>query len=292
MALRKQRPEVYFEFASSNFFITSENESSKFTLTNLHPILVRPHTPTIVSLGVKIVHSSKSYGFILYGHSKKAVSCHLGIIDPDYAGELKLIICNKLLTNITLFANQLTINLLAFFYFTPVLHEHRLLNAPHYANDVGYDFYLPEDIAIFPLSSKEICVFDPPPISSKYFVPVIFGRSGLATNGLFVTATKWTSKPLVIQFTNYSEETVYYKKGTRICQVVFILKRHLPSRLKYFMSLYYLTKYLVFSGATVSFVDIENDQYQSLVTLPQILPAPPNPGMLRGSHGFGSSGTH
>ncbi|BBB06506.1 deoxyuridine triphosphatase [Rhinolophus gammaherpesvirus 1] len=289
MTMRKQRPEVYYEFESTAFKLTSGLESSRVTLTNLHPILVRPFVPTVLPLGLKLLHCLNGQAFILSGQSQKKVFCHTGMIDSGYRGEIKLVVLNTTQYNITLFADELKISLVSFFYSTPLLQDNFLLSRPHYAKDAGFDLYLPEDLLIFPQSSTTLTINSSVPTTSKFFKPVIFGRSGLATEGIVLDVVKWTHNPLTLKIYNFTDNTVRYPVGTRICQVVFVHKRHFPSKLKHFFTYVNINSKVAFYWANVSFIDAKNMIYTNLSS-PSCGDTVPPDGNDRGDMGFGSSG--
>ncbi|UTM05536.1 deoxyuridine triphosphatase [Equid gammaherpesvirus 2] len=287
MTLRKQRQEIYYEFTSSSFEITSPPESSKITLTNLYPILVRPYVPAVIPLGIRIIYGNKGQGFILAGSSQKKVFCHTGLIDPGYRGEIKLIVLNTTKYNVTLFAGELRVSLFSFFFSTPIIYDYDLLNRPQYSDDAGYDLYLQEDLMLFPQASTTVTIDSRVPTTTKFFKPVVFGRSGLATRGVVVDVVKWTHSPLTLKIYNFTDNTLRYSAGTRICQVVFVHRRHFPSKLKHFFTYINLNSKTSFYWANVSFVNCQNDAYRSLVTLP--CQEDTDRG-YRGDSGFGSSG--
>ncbi|ALE14768.1 ORF54 [Felid gammaherpesvirus 1] len=284
MAPEVYKPRLVYNFFANNFAPISD--CYELTLTNTQNILIEPFTPTIVPIGIKIIKCPKNLGCFLYGHSNKAVCCHLGVIDPGYTGELKLIIWSTTASAITILAKELQVSIVPFNYITPNLSSQNLLSHPHYLNDVGYDLHLPEDITIFPMSSKRIYIFKHPPHVSKLYTAVVLGRSGLAINGTIVTATKWTSNFLEIKLTNYSNSLVYYAKGTKICQITFIHNKHLLSPNTH------TTKSCtigtsVFSGSKICFVEDKNvNQNENYSCVPtQKIECQ----QVRGDSGFGSS---
>nr|UTK45418.1 deoxyuridine triphosphatase [Equid gammaherpesvirus 5] len=299
MTLRKQRQEVYYEFESRSFEQTSAPESSRVAFTNLYPILVRPYVATVIPLGLKIVRGTGGQGYILAGSSHKKVFCHTGMIDPGYRGEIKLIVLNTTQYNITLFAGELKVSLFAFYFSTPIIYESNLLQRPQYSGDAGYDLRLREDLLVFPQSCTTVTIDAQVPTTTKYFKPVVFGRSGLATQGVVIDVTKWTHRPLTVNVYNYTDNTLRYSAGTRICQVVFVHKRHFPRRLRNFFTSVTLNGKTAFYWANVSFVNCQTDVYRSLVTLPcrddtrdtcRDDAGEGGRGRARGDCGFGSSG--
>lgn len=294
MSLRKQqRLEVYFQYKKSNLHIISEQEDSRLCLTNTVPILIKPFLTFILPTGITILNSP-GCAFLLIAKGTYKTFCHTGVIDPGFRGEIKLIIANKTQYNTTLLPKELTVSIIAFYFSTPVIVD-SFLSRPQYSNDAGFDLSLPSDLIIYPYKKTSIKLYLTCPVPTTHYKPVIFGRSGLATKGIVIDVTKWKKNSLKIDFYNFTQETAKFSRGTRVCQVVFVHKIHLPCRYKYYLHFMQLNRNIVISWANVSFINLERDTCQSLVHLPQInesrnMHCYDNPCFIRGENGFGSSG--
>nr|BEG23128.1 dUTPase [Macronycteris gammaherpesvirus 1] len=284
----KQEPRVYYQLNSDLFKIASPIDSSQISLVNLHPIVIRPFVATIIPLGLKVVHCSSQQAFILVGYSEKKVFCHTGLIDPGYRGEVKMVVLSKTQYNITLFAGELKVFLFTLYFSTPVIQDISILNRPQYSLDAGYDLHLPENITLYPQSCATITLNHQIPTPSNSFKPVIFGRSGLATEGVVMLVTKWTHSPLTLKLYNYTDQTLMYPSGTRICQVVFVHKMHFPTKLKAFFLNVKSHPKTPFFRANVYFVNIQNETLPPSAKISALDKFQVD--KQRGNCGFGSSG--
>lgn len=294
MSLRKQQNlEIYFQQTDSKLEVTSKQEESRICLTNRVPILVKPFSPFILPTGIHLLNSP-GCAFLLISKATSKIFCHTGLIDPGFRGEIKLILCNKTQYNATIFPQELNVSIIAFYFSTPTIID-SFLNRPQYSKDAGFDLSLPHDIILYPYRKTTIKLPMVCPVTTSYYKPIIFGRSGMATKGIVINVTMWRKNFLKINFYNFTQETARFTRGVRICQVVFIHRSHLPNKYKYFIPFIQLNKNIVLSWANVSFINLEHDICKSLVNIPQInelenMHCYDNPCFERGENGFGSSG--
>ncbi|ARW78116.1 deoxyuridine triphosphatase [Common bottlenose dolphin gammaherpesvirus 1 strain Sarasota] len=285
-------PTGLYTYASDKLTILSKDESSRIWLTNKTPVLVRPHQPFILPLGV-FVDSIPGHAILLTGKTDRPVTCHVGLIDPGYTGELKLILNNSTPFNQTLFPEELQIYVMAFMFSTPLILDNNLLSRPHYSEDAGYDLLSPFDFYVYPLTSFSILIPHPCPAPKKMFVPVVLGRSGIAISGVTVSATVWNKDQLKIRLFSHAGETQHFSKGSRICQVVFMHKRHVRSKYCHPFDCFQLSPSLFFSWAQVSFKNLGERTAQH-AGIHDGSPAPPSvtneTRPVRDGNGFGSSG--
>lgn len=263
---RKHRPEIYFELNGYKLVTKSRSGSSRLWLTNNTPILVKPHNPHILQLGL-FVTAPQEYALFLAGKTDRPVTCHLGLIDPGFTGELKLIINNNTAYNQTVMPGELQVYLMAFSFSSPMLLDNDLLSKPRYAEDAGYDLHSPRTFMIYPLSFFTLYVPNKCPVPTKFFVPVVIGRSGMAANGVTVNAVKWDKKRLKIRMFNHTGETVAFPTGSRICQVTFVHTRHIHSSYRQFFNYYPIGDKILFQWSDVSFIDVNRDPMQSIECL-------------------------
>lgn len=284
MSMPKESAKVTFMRSESKFILNLEDRS-RLCLTNTNPILLRPGTPLALPLGIRITDCS-SYGILIVGESRRQVKCHIGLVDPGYRGELKAIIVSSKALNLTLLPYELAIYIMAFHYEHPQTPLQNFLCLPQYARDIGYDVEAPGYMLFYPRGIGTFVQDSPRPKTNKDFVPVVVGRSGLASSGIIAEVRKWGHKKLKISFVNYGKESFEFNPGDRMCQIVFFHKAHFPSYFKYFSPCMRLNKRLFFSWAPAEFTEV---------------PSPsPNPQQeeecksgsehTRGGAGFGSSG--
>ncbi|CAA45677.1 dUTPase [Saimiriine gammaherpesvirus 2] len=280
-------PEIYYRFEPQTFYITSPARASNLQLINHNNILVKAGQVTIVSTGI-IFPKETSFAFILYGKSAKSIFCHTGLIDPGFQGELKLIVLNKTEDDITLFENDLRVSVTAFVYGVPKLHDYSDLCPPRYSKDAGFDLYLPTDVTVKPRVPNRYSVNICCPAQLKSYKPVLFGRSGLAAKGLTIKVSRWQNQ-LQIIFYNYTKSQITYTARTRIAQVVFMHKKHLPTTLTRLKPTMHLSENIKYSWARVSFQDIKTFPVQD-EKLYSSSKDTSDSQMSRGDAGLGSSG--
>ncbi len=171
-------PHIRYAFQNDKLLL-QQASVGRLTLVNKTTILLRPMKTTTVDLGL-YARPPEGHGLMLWGSTSRPVTSHVGIIDPGYTGELRLILQNQRRYNSTLRPSELKIHLAAFRYATPQMEEDKgPINHPQYPGDVGLDVSLPKDLALFPHQTVSVTLTVPPP-SIPHHRPTIFGRSGLA----------------------------------------------------------------------------------------------------------------
>ncbi|AMA67410.1 deoxyuridine triphosphatase [Vespertilionid gammaherpesvirus 1] len=279
-----QRLPVFFEFTSTLFEVLSRPENSRIILLNLHPIVVRPYIPTIIPTGIKLTHTIDKQAYILTGETTNKILCHVGMIDSGYRGEIKLIVMNTTKHSVTLLESELKVCIYAFEFVRPLLSNLDLLSSPKYPGDAGYDMYLQNDFTILPHTSATLSI-DQMIQTTENCKPFVFGRSGLATEGLILNVTEWSKNPLEITLNNYTNSTMTYKKGTRICQIVFIHNQHFPT-IRYFVTHINMNGTLPFYWTDVSFLPVS----QASTHQKNMEQCGAETKRMRGECGFGSTG--
>lgn len=286
---RKQRFEFYYKLDSDKFQITSKQERSVLQLTNNHTITIDAYVVKIVNLNLR-VQILDGFGLILSGVSNSEdVNMHVGLIDPGYSGHLKLICNNKTNHAVTIYPGHLKVKVVAFFYATPLIIQPSILSPPIYNKDVGFDLYAPRAFMVLPLQEYVMEIKNECPYKSKYYTPIILGRSGFASKGLMAIPMQWKGSTVKIKLFNNTSETISVAEDARICQVAFVHKSHIPGNcLTRCFSDCQLSKKLSINGAKVSFIDVKNDMCTSTTTLTK--PKLNVNEIIRGENGFGSSG--
>lgn len=269
---------IYFSKVASQFEITSSPGATRLALTNTVALLIRPGDPAKVPIGIKIENSG-DLAMVLSGVTCKKVACHVGLIDPGFRGELCLIIANKRGLNVTLFPGELCVYVTGFRFAHPNIPAEAGLCRPQYHKDAGFDFYAPSQTIIYP-QSRAVCVRRGvrPEFLSDY-VPVVFGRSGLACRGIFADVCAWKRHSPRVTLYNYGPETFEIKTGERMCQIVFMHKTHVSRHVLSLAPSMRLSKKLFFSWAQVPFVDAPPPRLSSIGEINE-----------RGGAGFGSTG--
>ncbi|AAC95579.1 orf 54 [Ateline gammaherpesvirus 3] len=280
-------PVIYYKFKPQNFYITSSVGASNLHLTNHTNILVKAGQVTIVNLGMSLARET-NFAFVLCGKSSKNIFCHTGLIDPGFQGEMKLIVLNKTESDIVLLENELRVSITAFVYGVPKLHDYSDLCPPRYCKDAGFDLYLPTDIKVHPGIPNKYSVNICCPAHIKSYKPILFGRSGIAAKGLTIKVTRWENQ-LQIMFYNYTTSQKSYPARTRIAQVVFMHKRHLPRTFTRFKPTMHLSDNIKYAWARVSFQDI-NVVCPSNIRTSSTNNDTPDSQPVRGTAGLGSSG--
>lgn len=287
-ASRLNKHEVYYYTQDSKFLITDVAGGVNLTLVNNSAILVRPHSPLKVSTGVSFAKTGGMAVLVSGSSRNKKILVHIGLIDPNFKGTVSVILFSASFYNRLLHPGDLTIYFSACYFYTPPLIDCKLLCHPQYIGDAGYDFTSPVDFMIFPHTRAKLTFPFPSPLKNGLYVPIVLGRSGQACKGLRVKPTRWEGEGLSICLKNFTSETKMFLRGERICQIMFIRKDHLKGCLHFFTHLRLGSLFL--KGARVSFVDVDEDIYKSLVTLPaRTIPARST--RERGNNGFGSTGT-
>ncbi|AAD21380.1 dUTPase [Macaca mulatta rhadinovirus 17577] len=281
---------VPYAFDSCKFEIIPKNNSSRIALRNKFPVVVKPGEPLVVPLGLKIIRAPQC-AFFLSGAPTDEVYYHTGLIDQGYRGEIKLIVLNKTKQVVTLYRGEVNVSLIAFMYASPGPLKCPILNLPHYSLDAGFDVTSPHAMTIPPTDRTPFTLslyYKSPQLSTPH-VPLIVGRSGLATKGLTVDATKWTQSLVHLRFYNFTKEPIDIPANSRICQVVFIHEDHVPSGWNILRSRVQLGSTLQISWAKIRFTDV--------ATLPKTHPlnsrhtqSQTEPETARGAKGLGSSG--
>ncbi len=220
-------PHIRYAFQNDKLLL-QQASVGRLTLVNKTTILLRPMKTTTVDLGL-YARPPEGHGLMLWGSTSRPVTSHVGIIDPGYTGELRLILQNQRRYNSTLRPSELKIHLAAFRYATPQMEEDKgPINHPQYPGDVGLDVSLPKDLALFPHQTVSVTLTVPPP-SIPHHRPTIFGRSGLAMQGILVKPCRWRRGGVDVSLTNFSDQTVFLNKYRRFCQLVYLHKHHLTS---------------------------------------------------------------
>nr|WIV69256.1 dUTPase [Bovine gammaherpesvirus 4] len=278
------KKQVVYVKTESNFDICLPDPPHRLCLINKSQILIMPGVPNVVSLGVRIINPG-TYAFLLHARGNKKVFCHIGLVDPGYKGDVRLILMNKTTRPVVIAAKQLKVSLLAFCFAVPyVLPINCPITLPQYPLDAGLDITLPQNLSIPPRTTAIVSISGCPHISPK-FIPVILGRSGMASKGLGVKAIKWQSSPVLIKITNYSDVTHTFTAGARICQVVFMDSDHFKFTFNIWSNIK-LSHLGNFSWSKTRFIAQGEDVDHSIIDLT-------NTGdgdTKRGSMGFGSSG--
>ncbi|AAX58090.1 ORF54 [Ovine gammaherpesvirus 2] len=285
---RHQRLEVYYKKEESRFKVTSDQEESKLQLVNTKLVTVRPFEATVLPLGV-YVRAVPGYAILLLAKGSRNVNFHTGLIDPSYCGELKLICNNLTSSHQGIAAGSLKVTIVSFTYATPILVQPSILQPPRYHDDVGYDLHLDRIIVVLPLRAFTLKVSAACPVASRNFVPIVLGRSGLASRGLTVRPLVWRNSTLKLTLFNHTSETMLLQANSRICQVVFIHSQNLPTP-SFLSRLCCAEKIwdIPFRQSRVSFIDIKKDLCTSSSTLNQESVCN---NRVRGTKGLGSSGT-
>ena len=220
-------PHIRYAFQNDKLLL-QQASVGRLTLVNKTTILLRPMKTTTVDLGL-YARPPEGHGLMLWGSTSRPVTSHVGIIDPGYTGELRLILQNPRRYNSTLRPSELKIHLAAFRYATPQMEEDKgPINHPQYPGDVGLDVSLPKDLALFPHQTVSVTLTVPPPFIPHHR-PTIFGRSGLAMQGILVKPCRWRRSGVDVSLTNFSDQTVFLNKYRRFCQLVYLHKHHLTS---------------------------------------------------------------
>ncbi len=150
------------------------------------------------------------------------------LLDKQAGDSLALMEMEKVATALKM-DSELKIHLAAFRYATPQMEEDKgPINHPQYPGDVGLDVSLPKDLALFPHQTVSVTLTVPPP-SIPHHRPTIFGRSGLAMQGILVKPCRWRQGGVDVSLTNFSDQTVFLNKYRRFCQLVYLHKHHLTS---------------------------------------------------------------
>lgn len=275
---------VLFSLNSDRFTIT--NTVGCLELHNNSPILVRPGQPCIIPLGL-FVRPRTKMGLLLHGTAHPKIKVHSGIIDPGYMGEVKAILFNTTEYNLTIRPTEMSLKVSCFMYSSELLPEKfkDTLSEPKYQMDVGRDVYLKFDMLLFPYNTFHTAINIPVP-KMPGFMPVFFGRSGLATKGVYVCPNKWRQPYSRLEITNYTQDPIFLKAGDRFCQVVFASKENLPSRFSIANDAEKIDSKLRFQRTPVLFLEdpcleagVSSAPVQEQETVP-----------VRGGQGFGSSG--
>nr|QRE02534.1 hypothetical protein [Otarine gammaherpesvirus 4] len=221
-------PVVYYKKQGSKFTLQSIHGNWRLFLVNDSVVLLSPHRPCVLPLGVYVT-LPPGYAAFIIGHAGPDITCHCGLVDPGYDGELKLIINVCSIYNVALWPGRLRVYITAFEYSTPMLLVASPLTRPRYHLDAGFDLRVPYSFTIYPHQSSTVTIRSPCPAPVRFFKPVVVGRSGLAASGVTVRVTRWRNNNLKILVYNHTENTVAFDCGARFCQVVFIHHRHLPA---------------------------------------------------------------
>nr|QKE51717.1 ORF54 [Human gammaherpesvirus 8] len=286
-------PRVEYVFETSKFRMTSRANEARLRLTNECPILVRPHEPFIMPTGIHFTRTP-SCAFILTGETDKDVFCHTGLIDGGYRGEIQVILLNKRKYPVTLYRGELNICLSAFNYVLPPLRDVSFLTPPMYANDAGFDVMVMHSMVIPPTTDQPFMIYlgVETPGPPEPHVALALGRSGLASRGIVIDVSEWGPRGLQLKFYNYSGQPWLAQPGSRICQIVFVERRHILKGFKKCLRHRKLAPGVRFREARVHFREDTNSvrkhtHEENAVHEPNVATASAD---IRGTKGLGSSG--
>jgi dUTPase len=178
----------------------------------------------LVDTGLKMASEAGAYVFPTV-NANKSLFIGPGVIDPDYRGEVKVIVTNLSSETILVHKHQHIAELV---FVKPITNfegfeSTNLLPCRSSPGAVGYDVHSAANIIIQENSSCFIETGVTIPRCDKNLYPVLFPRSGFLAKGIIATPVHIENEAVLL-FHNTTNSNFVIEKNTRVAQIVLFPK--------------------------------------------------------------------